>query len=126
MGIGPRQIEVQLIGVHLGEEITATREIFQIEKFIFFEAMHRFHIALIGMRSRWDAHMLTIAECCGECALEFAAVVGLPNQIAQRDPVTIQMLLNARSENGTGRRAAFFGEGPKQQAAANIARANSS
>src|SRR5450759_4742104 len=74
------------------------------------------------MRGRWDAHMLTIAECCGECALEFAAVVGLPNQIAQRDSITIQMLLNARSENSTGRCAAFFGERPEQQAAANIAR----
>ena len=83
MGIGPHQIEVQLVGVHLVEEITATSEILQIEKFIFFEAMHRFHIALVGMRGRWDTHMLTIAKRCGECAFEFAAVVGQPDQVPQ-------------------------------------------
>jgi hypothetical protein len=46
VGVRPREIEIRLIGVDLGEEIAAASEIFQIKKFIFFEAMHRFHIAL--------------------------------------------------------------------------------
>jgi hypothetical protein len=116
-----RHIEVQLIGVHLGEEIAAASEVFQIEKFIFFEAMHDLHIALVGMRGRWDAHVLTVAEGGGKWAFEFAAVVGLPDQIPQRDSVAIQMLLNTSRENSAGRRAAFFGEGPEQQAAVNFA-----
>jgi hypothetical protein len=78
-----REIEVQLIGVNFGEEIAMAREVFQIEKFIFFEARHSLHIALVDMRGRCDAHMLTIAECCGKLAFEFAAVVGLPHQIVQ-------------------------------------------
>jgi len=49
-----REIEVQLIGVDFGEEIAMAREVFQIEKFIFFEARHSLHIALVcavgGMR----------------------------------------------------------------------------
>jgi hypothetical protein len=42
--------------------------------------------------------MLAINECGGEWTFEFAAVVGLPHQVAQRDAVAIQMLLNTRSE----------------------------
>ena len=83
--------------------------------------MHGFDIALVGVRSGRDAHMLAVAEGFGEIAFEFAAVVGLPDQIAQRDAVAIQMLLDARSEDGAGRSAACLGEGPEQQAAANFA-----
>ena len=79
MGIRAREVEIHLIGVHLGEKIAAASELFQIEKFIFFEAMHGFHIALIGMRGRWDAHVLAVAERGGKLPFEFPAVVGLPD-----------------------------------------------
>ena len=57
----------------------------------------------------------------GKVAFELTAVVGLPDQIAERDAVAIQVLLDARSEDGAGRGAALFGESPEQQAAANVA-----
>ena len=121
MRVGSRQVEIELVGVGLGEEFTAAGERFQIEELVFFEAMHGFDIALVGVSSGRDADMLTIAEGFGKIAFEFAAVVGLPDQIAQRDAVAIQVLLDAGSENGAGRGAAFLGKGPEQQAAANIA-----
>ena len=47
--------------------------------------------------------MLAIAEGSGKIAHERSAVVGLPNQIEQRDVVAIQMLLDVRSEGGAVR-----------------------
>jgi hypothetical protein len=79
VGVKSGQIEIQLVGVNLGEEIAAASKIFQIEKFTFFEAMHGFHIALVGMRGRWDAYVLAVAERGGKLAFEFATVVGLPD-----------------------------------------------
>src|ERR1700690_3619497 len=105
----------------LGEEISAAGERLQVKELVFFEAMNGFDIALEGMRSGRDADMLTIAEGFGEIAFEFPAVVGLPDQIAQRDAVAVQVLLDAGSEDGAGRGAAFLGKGPEQQTAANIA-----
>ena len=52
---------------------------------------------------------------------ELAAVVGLPNQIAQRDAVAIQVALDTGGEQSAGRRAAALGEGPEQQPAADLA-----
>jgi hypothetical protein len=49
--------------------------------------------------------MLVVAARFGRLALELAAVVGLPDQIAERDNATIQMLLDAGNEDGAGRRA---------------------
>jgi len=66
--------------------------------------------------------MLAVAEGLGEVAFELTAVVGLPDQIAERDAVATQMLLDTRGEDGAGRRTASFGEGPEEQAAAHIAR----
>src|SRR4029077_11618962 len=51
---------------------------------------------------------------------EFAAVVGLPSQIAQVHAPTIQVLLNASIEDSAGRRRAFLRKGPEQQTAANF------
>jgi len=119
--IGPRQVEIELVGTDLGEEISTAGERFQVKELVFFQAVNGFDIALEGVRSGRDADMLTIAEGFGEIAFEFTTVVGLPDQIAQRDAVAIQVLLDARSENGAGCGAAFLGKGPEQQAAANIA-----
>jgi predicted dehydrogenase len=62
--------------------------------------MHGFHVALIGVGGRWDAHMLAIAEGFGKVTFELAAVVGLPDQIAERKPVAIQMPLDAGGFSG--------------------------
>ena len=55
VGVGADEVEVELIGKGLGEEITAAGERFQIEELIFDQAMHGFDIALVGMRSGRDA-----------------------------------------------------------------------
>src|SRR5207244_13061327 len=68
-----------------------------------------------GVGGRWDAHMLAIAEGFGKIPFELAAVVGLPDQIAQRDAVAMQMLLDAGGENGAGGSAALLGEGPEHR-----------
>src|SRR5581483_11514048 len=121
VGVGTDKIEIELIGVGFGEEVAAAGEVFQIEELVFFEAMHGFHVALVGVGWGWDAHVLAATESFGEVALELAAVVGLPDQIAERDAVAIQVLLDARGEYGAGRSAASFGEGPEEQAAAHVA-----
>ena len=72
--VGAHEVEVELVGVHLGEEIAAARKFFQIKKLVFFEAMHGFHIALVGVRGGRDAHVLAVAEGFREIALELAAV----------------------------------------------------
>jgi hypothetical protein len=96
--------------MHFGEKAAPAGELFEV----FFEALHDFHVALIGVRGRRDAHMLAVAEGFRKIALEFAAVVGLPDQIAQRDAVAIQMLLDAGSENGAGGSVTLLGESPEQ------------
>ena len=120
--VGTSEVEVELVGVGFGEEIAAAGEVFQVEELVFFEAMNGFDIALVGVGGWGDADVLAVAESSGEIAFELAAIVGLPDQIAQRDAVAIQVLLDAGSEHGAGRSAAFFGEGPEQQAAAHVAR----
>jgi len=52
---------------------------------------------------------------------ELGTVVGLPDQIAQRDATTIEVLLDAGGEDGTGGGGAALGKGPEQQAAADFA-----
>src|SRR5260370_32704591 len=52
---------------------------------------------------------------------ELGTVVGLPDQIAQRDAATIEVLLNAGGEDGAGGGGTALGEGPEQQAAAHFA-----
>src|SRR5258708_24725865 len=52
---------------------------------------------------------------------ELGRVVGLPDQIAQRDAATIEVLLNAGGEDGTGGGGTALGKGPEQQTAAHFA-----
>jgi len=86
--VGPGEVEVELIGVHFGQEIAAAGEGFQVEELVFFEAMDGFDVALVGVRGGRDAHVLTVAERGREAgpfslrvvtADELAAVVGLPD-----------------------------------------------
>ncbi len=93
-----RQVEVKLVGVHFGQEVTAAGEVLQIKELVFFESVHGFHVALIGVRGRRDAHMLAVAESFGEITLELAAIVALPDQVAQRNPAAIEVLLNAQAK----------------------------
>src|SRR5690242_20886002 len=120
VGIGTHQVEVELVGVDFGEEVAAAGEVFQIEELIFFEAMYGFHVALVGVGGGWDAHVLAVAESFGEITFEFATIVGLPDQIAQRNTIAFQVLLNARGEDRTGGSPAILREGPEQQTAANF------
>src|SRR6266849_82286 len=78
--VGAHEIEVELIGVDFGQEIAAASELFQIEELVFFEAVHGFDVALVGVRRGRDAHVLAVAEGFGEVAFELAAVVGLPDE----------------------------------------------
>ena len=54
-------------------------------------------------------------------ANELGAMVGLPNQVAERDAAPVQVLLNAGGEDGAGGSRTALGKGPEQQAAAHFA-----
>src|SRR5258708_34211749 len=61
VGVGTSEVEVELVGMHFGKEVSATGEVFEVEEVVFFEAMHGFHVALVGVRSGRDAHVLAVA-----------------------------------------------------------------
>jgi len=92
VGVRSDEVEVELVGVGLGEEIAAAGEIFQIEELIFFEAMNGFDIALVGVPRRADADVLAVTEDLRKVPFKLATIVGLPDQIAEADAVAIQML----------------------------------
>ena len=56
--VGAREIEIELIGLGLGEEFAATGEGFQIEELIFDQAKNGFDIAL-GARRKPGAESAT-------------------------------------------------------------------
>jgi hypothetical protein len=108
MGVGPNEIEIHLVGLGLGEKFAAAGEGFQIEELIFDQAMHRFDIALVGVRRGRDAEMLAVSQRGGEAgglaggivaSDELTAIVSLPGQVAQIDAAAIQVLLDARGED---------------------------
>src|SRR5260370_24654445 len=51
---------------------------------------------------------------------ELGTVVGLPDQIAERDAATIEVLLNAGGEDGAGGGGPALGKGPERQTAAHF------
>ena len=55
-----------------------------------------------------------------EAANELAAVVGLPDQVAERDATALEMLLDAGGEDSAGGSGAALSEGPKQQTTAHV------
>ena len=86
VGVGPSQVEVELVERGLGEELSAIAKAFQVVELVFDQAMDRLHIALVGMSSRGDALVLGAEVSDGarkvrarsvglELADEFAAVV---------------------------------------------------
>ena len=73
VGVGADQVEVELVSVHFGKEFSTTGEVFEIEELVFFQTVHGFHIALVGVCGGWNAHVLAVAEGFREIAFEFAA-----------------------------------------------------
>jgi hypothetical protein len=80
--------------VSFGQELATTGEGFQVEELVFDQAVDGFHVALVGVSGGRDAHVLTVPQSGREagarpCAVlptdELAAVVGLPDQVAERD-----------------------------------------
>ena len=61
VGVGANEVEVELIGEGLGEEVAAAGERFQVEELILDEAMDGFDIALESVSGRRDADVLAIA-----------------------------------------------------------------
>src|SRR5438445_11883347 len=58
--VGAHEVEVELVGVRVGEEVAPAGERFQVKALIFFEAMYGFDIALVSGRSRWAAHVWAV------------------------------------------------------------------
>jgi hypothetical protein len=98
----------------------AWRSLPDSRELVFFQAMHGFHVALAGVGGRRDAYVLAVAEGSGKIGLELAAVVGLPDQVAQRAALAIQMPLDTDGKDRAGRSAALLGEGLERQTAANL------
>jgi hypothetical protein len=119
--VGPCEIEIELVSMNLGEEVATAGERLQIKELVFFEAVHGFYVALVGVSCRGNPDMLAVPERGGEITFELPTVVGLPDQVTERDAVTIQVLLDARSEDGAGGGTALLGKGPEQQTAAHVA-----
>ena len=107
-------------GAACAHRCRAWRSLPDSRELVFFQAMRGFHVALVGVGGRWDAHVLAIAEGLGKIGLELAAIVGLPDQVAQRAALAIQMPLDTDGKDRAGRSAALPGEGPERQTAANL------
>jgi hypothetical protein len=58
VGVGPHEIEVELVEGSLGQEVGAVRERFQIEELVFDEAMDGFDVGLRGVGGGRDALVL--------------------------------------------------------------------
>ena len=54
------EVEVELVGAGLGQEVAATGERLQIEELVFDQAMDGFDIALKGMSGGRDADVLAV------------------------------------------------------------------
>ena len=107
VGGGAEEVEGELVGIDLGEEVATARELFQIEERVFLKVMHGFDVAWVGVRGGREAHRLAVTESFGKVALELAAIA-------------IQVLLDARSEDHAGRHTALLRESPDKQATADF------
>src|SRR3972149_7111279 len=113
VGIGTRQVEVELIERNLGQELGAAGESFQVEELVFDEAVDGFDITLIGVGAGRDAVVLgtEVSDGGGEVrtravglkfADELTAVVGLPGGAAQGGAAALQVSLDAPGEEFAG------------------------
>ena len=97
VGVGPHEVEVELVGVHLGKEVSATREVFEAEELVFFEAMHGFQVALVGVGGGRDAHMPTVTAGFGTSVLN-SPPLSVCQTRSQRDAVAIEVPLGTEGE----------------------------
>ena len=122
MRVGPGEVEVELVKRSLGEEVGTAGEGFDFEELVFDEAVNGFDVALVGVSARGDALVLgaeesdgaweTIAGAVGlEFANEFAAVVGLPSEVAEVDAAALEMGLDAVGKELAGPFGTALGEG---------------
>ena len=81
----------------LARRSPATREIFQIEELVFFEAMHGFQVALVGVGGGRDAHMPTVTAGFGTSALN-SPPLSVCQTRSQRDAVAIEVPLGTEGE----------------------------
>jgi hypothetical protein len=61
VGVGADEVEVELIGKGFGEEVSAPGKRFQVEEFVFDEAVNSFYVALKGVGGGRDAEVLAVA-----------------------------------------------------------------
>src|SRR3990172_6997016 len=66
VGVGPCEVEVELIDGGLGKEFGTVAERFQVEELVFDEAVDGLDVALIGVSGGGDARVLAVAEGSGE------------------------------------------------------------
>jgi len=132
VGIGPSQVEVELVEGDLGHELGAAAESFQVEELVFDEAMDGLDLTLVGVGAGRNALMLGAEVSDGggkvrtravglERADELAAVVGLPGDIAQVDAAALQVSLDALGEEFAGLSGAARGVSEELQATAHLA-----
>jgi hypothetical protein len=123
VGVGANQIEVDLIGEGLGEEVSPAGERFQVKELVFDEAMNGFDIALEGVSGGRNTGVLAVAQSGGETgrvtptivtANELTTVIGLPDEVPQRDAAAVEMLLHAGGKQGAGGGGAALSEGPEE------------
>jgi len=132
VGIGPGQVEVELIERNLGHELGAAGESFQVEELVFDEAVDGFDVGLVGVGGGGDAFVLGAEEGDGggkvgaravglPFANELAAVVGLPGEVAQVHAAALKMGLDALGEELAGRGGTARGVSDELQATAHLA-----
>jgi hypothetical protein len=119
MGLGAEQVEGQLVGVHLGQEVAAAREVFPDQRIRLLRGGARSPHRSDRRARRVGYGRAVVAERFGEVTPELIAMVGLPDEVAQRDAIAMQGV-NAGSKDGVGRDTALLGESPGQQAAADF------
>src|ERR1700735_5519761 len=62
VGVGPGEIEVELVSMDFGQEVAAVLEVFQIEELVFFETVDGFDVALESVSGRGNTDMLAVPE----------------------------------------------------------------
>jgi hypothetical protein len=78
VGVGPGQVEVELIEGGFGEELSAGAEGFQVVELVFDEAMDGFDAALIGVGGGRDALVLGAEVSDGAREMRARALASMP------------------------------------------------
>jgi hypothetical protein len=81
----------------LARKVSATREVLEVEELLFFEAMHGFQVALVGVGGGRDAHMPTVTAGVGTSALN-SPPLSVCQTKSQRDAVGIEVPLGTEGK----------------------------